>query len=113
VRASLDSAKQDGWAVSVETFLASVRPLMNPQAMQGFPLRARYALRVVRAELSGQLHGEVISTGESEDRFLLKAAGRKQVMDFHLVQTAEKHSLRLVTFDGGTLATWPTIAVPV
>lgn len=103
-RAWLDAAKPDGWSVSVETFLAAVRLFMNPQVMKGSPLRVREALRIVRYELST---GGIVMGGEPQDRYLTKAAGHRQVMDFYLVQVAEAHSLKLATFDGGTRQAWP------
>lgn len=100
----LDAAKVDGWAVSAETFLAAVRLFMNPQVMKGSPLRVREALRLVRYELST---GSILIGDEPQDRYLTKAVGHRQVMDFYLVQIAVTHSLKLATFDGGTRHAWP------
>ncbi len=97
-----DSIKADGWGISIETFLAAVRLLMNPKVMQGCELSATEALMVVRAEFSGKLAGKVVSGGEPEDAFIKKASGHKQVMDFYLVQTAANLGLHLATRDQGT-----------
>ena len=104
----LESIKDDGWGVSVETYLASVRLLMNAQVMKGHALRAADALKAVRAEFTGARAGTIVVGGTPDENFLSKAEGHKQVLDFYLVQTAAMHKVRLATRDGGTLAAWPT-----
>ncbi|AHF90234.1 DNA-binding protein [Opitutaceae bacterium TAV5] len=112
-RAWLDGIKAEGWGVSVETFLAAVRLLMNPKVMQNCELPAAEALRVIRAEFTGKQAGRIVSGGEPEDAFLKKATGHKQVMDFYLVQTAMNHGARLATRDRGTLSAWNKVAFRV
>ena len=112
-RAWLEKNRGDGWGVTVETFLACVRLLMNPSVMKGYELNAKDALRVVRAEFRGATAGEIVNGGIPEDGFLLKAKGHRQIMDFYLVQTAASHGAKLVTLDGGTLAAWPGIATGI
>lgn len=109
----LESIRSEGWGVTVETFLAAVRLLMNPIVMHGHAISATKALRIVRAELSGGQPGRIVPGPDPEDRFLAKANGHKQVMDFYLVQIAAAHEARLATFDRGTLAAWPRETYPV
>ena len=106
----LDSSRREGWGVTVETFLACVRLLMNPAVMQGYHLPVREALRAVRAEFRGARAGAIVFGGIPVDGFLTKATGHKQVMDFYLVQAATVNGAKLATFDGGMLAAWPGIA---
>lgn len=103
----LESIKEDGWGVAAETYLASVRLLMNSQVMKGHGLRTNDALRVVRAEFTGPRAGKIVFGGPPDDAFLKKAEGHKQVMDFYLVQTAAKHEVVLATRDNGILIAWP------
>jgi predicted nucleic acid-binding protein len=103
----LESVKGEGWGVAVETYLAAVRLLMNGQVMQGHPLGAADALKAVGAEFTGPRAGQVVMGGPPDDRFLSKAKGHKQVMDFYLVQTAAIHRVPLATRNGGTRAAWP------
>lgn len=103
----LESIKADGWGVSVETYLAGVRLLMNGQVMQGHALGTTDALKAVRAEFMGSRAGKIVAGGPPEESFLRKAEGHKQVMDFYQVQTAALHHVPLATRDGGTLAAWP------
>ena len=103
----LESIKDDGWGVAIETYLAGVRLLMNTQVMKGHALRTGDALKAVRAEFTGPRAGKIVSGGFPDESFLRRAEGHKQVMDFYLVQTAAVHKVPLATRDGGTLAAWP------
>lgn len=109
----LESIKGDGWGAAVETYLASVRLLMNQQVMKGHALRTSDALKAVRAEFTGPRGGKIMNGGVPDDSFLRKAEGHKQIMDFYLVQTAAAHGMRLATRDQGTLAAWPQHATNV
>lgn len=106
-RSWLDAAKPEGWGVTIETFLSTIRLSMNPQVMQHHELGVRQATRAVRTELAGPFPGAVVSAGMPDDAFLLRATGHRQVMDFYLVQSAASCGAKLATFDRGTLAAWP------
>ena len=103
----LESIKSEGWGGGIETYLASVRLLMNAQVMNGNALRAADALKAVRSEFTGPRAGKIVSGGPPDDSYLRRANGQKQVMDFYLVQTAIVHKASLATRDGGTLSAWP------
>jgi len=103
----LESVKKDGWGVAIETYLASVRLLMNNGVMKGHALSAADALKAVRAEFTGARSGEIVNGGSPDDSFLERAQGHKQIMDFYLVQTAAVCNAKLATRDAGTLAAWP------
>jgi len=47
-RAWLDAKKPDGWGATVETYLGTIRLLMNPNAMQGASLKAADAIKIAR-----------------------------------------------------------------
>jgi predicted nucleic acid-binding protein len=103
----LESVKADGWGVAVETYLASVRLLMNVQVMKGHALGAVDALRAVRAEFTGAQAGQIVAGGNPDDAFLRQAQRHRQIMDFYLVQIAASQRATLATRDRGTLAAWP------
>ena len=102
----LDKAKEEGWGVPVEAFLGTIRLLMNEKVMLGSPLDASEAVEVVRVELAGRHKGGILH-GEPDDKFLLRAQGHRQIMDFHLVGIAAAHKARLATLDRGLAREWP------
>lgn len=111
-RAWLDAAKPGGWGVAVETYLATVRLLMNPAVMRAATLTASQALDTVEAELGGRHPGQVVISPQRPERvFLEKASGHRQIMDFWLVQIARDCGAKLATGDAGTLASWPALTV--
>ena len=107
----LNTAKPDGWGVTVETYLGAIRLLMNPKAMNGTPVKAPDAVKVARSELAAPHPGKIIIGGEPDDALLKTARGHKQVMDFYLVQVARDMGAKLATRDAGLLAAFPKIAV--
>lgn len=108
-RAWLVTAKPQGWGIATETYLATVRLLMNPAVMKHLVLTATQALDVVDAELAGPHPGRIVLAREVPDRTLLATArGHRQIMDFWLVQLARQEGAKLVTHDAGTLANWPS-----
>lgn len=113
-RAWLDAAKPGGWGVAAETYLATVRLLMNPAVLRAGALTAKQALDIVEAELRGRHPGRVVISPHQPDRAVLEqAVGHRQVMDFWLVQIARDCGAKLATSDAGTLAHWPTLTVKV
>lgn len=111
-RAWLDAAKPGGWGVAVETYLATVRLLMNPAVLHAGALAAKQALDAVEAELSGRHPGRVVICAQKPERAILeKATGHRQIMDFWLVQIARDCGAKLATADTGTLANWPALTV--
>ncbi|HRI81745.1 MAG TPA: VapC toxin family PIN domain ribonuclease [Opitutaceae bacterium] len=111
----LDAVKPDGWGVAAETYLAAVRLLMNPTAMQFGHLTAAQALQAVDMELAGPQHpGQVILSRTRPDQTLLKQAkGHRQVMDFWLIQIARENGCLLATNDAGLVAAWPKLAMRI
>ncbi len=107
-RAWLDKAKQQGWGIAVETYLATVRLLMNPTAMKDKVMDAGAAIAAVDLELAGKHPGRIVFAKTKPNRTILtKAQGHRQIMDFWLVQIAREAGCKLVTNDGGTLGNWP------
>jgi len=110
-RAWLNGAKQDGWAVTVETFLGVVRKLMNPATMFGNPMKASTAVDIVCREMAAPHPGQIIIGGSPDKPLLKTAQGHRQIMDFYLAQVARDAGLKLATRDKGLLAAFPKIAV--
>ncbi|EIQ01928.1 putative nucleic acid-binding protein [Opitutaceae bacterium TAV1] len=106
-RAWLDKVKGDGWGVAAESFVSTARLLMNRTVMKGFPLKAPEALRLLRSEMAGLHPGRIITDVSPSDRFLERAQGHKQMMDFFLVNVAVESGAKFATRDGGILAEWP------
>jgi predicted nucleic acid-binding protein len=110
MRTWLDKAKPAGWGITVETFLGTIRTLMNPVIMRNNPLKSRDAVGITRREVSGQHPGQIIG-GKPDDKLLEKARGHKQIMDIYLAQVARDNGANLVTLDNGILSAFPKIAV--
>jgi predicted nucleic acid-binding protein len=107
-RVWLDTAKPAGWAIAIDTYLATVRLLMNKAVMLQYAHTAATAIAAIERELSGSHPGRVIHAAARPDPAILgRAIGHKQVMDFWLVQLARQERCKLATLDAGTLANWP------
>jgi predicted nucleic acid-binding protein len=110
-RSWLDQHKSDGWGLSVETILASMRLMLNPAVMSGRPLQAEQVWSVVDTELKGPHPGSILFAKNRPRRDLFsKAQGHRQIMDIWLVQLAREHHVRLATCDAGLFADWPDTA---
>lgn len=110
----LDAAKPDGWGVAAETYLATVRLLMNPLVMKSGHLTAAQAVQAVDMELTGPYPGHVIMAHSRPDQTMLKQAkGHRQIMDFWLIQIARENNCVLATNDSGLATTWPELAVRI
>lgn len=110
----LDSHKARGWGIAAETYLASMRLLMNPAVMGTGVLSAFDSLAAIEMELSGAHPGKVLlAINKPDPAFLKEAAGHRQIMDIWLVQIARDHRCKLATRDGGILANWPADTVAV
>jgi predicted nucleic acid-binding protein len=110
----LDSHKDAGWGIAAETFLATMRLLMNPTIMGSGALSAPDTIAAIETELSGKHPGKVVLATHKPDTSLFqKAVGHRQIMEIWLLQIAREHHCKLATRDGGTLANWPadTIAI--
>jgi predicted nucleic acid-binding protein len=106
----LDRAKSTGWGVAAETYLATVRLLMNPVVMKSGHLSATRAIEAVETELAGRHPGRVVLAKQRPAQVMLKkATGHKQVMDFWLAQIAQEQGCKLATNDSGLAATWPEL----
>lgn len=102
--------KPDGWGIAAETYLATVRLLMNPQVLRSGRLCARQAIEAVEAELAGEHRGRILLARRAPNpRFLVRATGHRQVMDFWLVQIAADYGCKLATNDAALAASWPEI----
>ncbi|EIQ00595.1 hypothetical protein OpiT1DRAFT_05143 [Opitutaceae bacterium TAV1] len=113
-RAWLDAAKSSGWGIAVETYLATVRMLMNPVIMGSGVCDAARAIDAIETELSGKHPGRIVYASEKPNRAMLaKAQGHKQVMDIWLVQIARQEGCKLATNDAGTLVNWAADTVSI
>jgi len=111
-RAWLNKAKVAGWGIAIETYLCAVRLLMNPAVIGANVQTAADAIAAVEQELSGPHPGRVVFAAAKPDPVVVgRATGHKQVMDYWLVQLARQEGCKLATFDTGTLANWPAIAI--
>jgi len=107
-RSWLDANKPNGWAIAMETYLASLRLLMNPTILGRGILNGKLARRVVETELAGAHRGEILIGCERPRADLFdRVTGHRQVMDFWLIQTAQAHGYTLVTRDKALHRTWP------
>lgn len=107
-RAWLDTNKPMGWAIAMETYLASLRLLMNPTILGRGILNGKLARCVVETELDGPYPGEILIGSERPGADLFdRVTGHRQVMDFWLIQTARSHGYTLVTRDKALNRTWP------
>jgi predicted nucleic acid-binding protein len=110
----LDKAKPEGWGIASETYLAAMRLFMNSRVMGAATLDATSALDVVDAELGGKYPGKILLAKTLPERALLESiSGHGQIMDVWLVQIARDHKAKLATFDGGTLANWPSLSTRI
>lgn len=104
----LDQNKQEGWAIAMETYLATMRLLMNPAILGKHIFNGKLALQVVETELAGKYPGHVLlAKGRPDPGIFNLAVGHRQLMDFWLVQTARDHGYALVTRDQALHRTWP------
>ena len=114
LRAWFDANKPQGWGISAETYLSTMRLLMNPSAMGGHPRGIGQAIDAIDAALSGEHPGRLVFATQKPNRaFFAKAQGHKQVMDIWQVQIARQEHCKLVTSDAGILADWPDDTVKV
>ncbi|MBM3851790.1 MAG: VapC toxin family PIN domain ribonuclease [Verrucomicrobia bacterium] len=110
----LDKVKPAGWGIAAETYLATVRLLMNPKVMGSGALSAPVALAAVETELSGSHPGLVVVAPKRPARSLLeRATGHRQIMDTWLVQIARDTGGKLATHDTGLLSQWPEQTIRV
>ncbi len=92
------------WATTPLTEAGYVRLLTNPQVV-GFAVsvpQALEGLRGLRTEPGFRFLADDTSLAEAVID-LGPLAGTKQVSDFHLINLAAQHGMRLATFDGSLL----------
>jgi toxin-antitoxin system PIN domain toxin len=92
------------WATTPLTEAGYVRLLTNPQVV-GFAVsvpQALEGLRDLRTEPGFRFLADDTSLAEAV-LDLGPLAGTKQVSDFHLINLAAQHGMRLATFDGSLL----------
>ena len=113
-RAWFDENRRQGWGIAVETYLSTVRLLMNPATMGGKARSVEQAFDAIEAALAGAHPGRIIFAAQKPNRALFAGAqGHKQVMDIWLVQLAKQERCKLVTMDAGILAGWPEDTVGI
>ena len=111
-RAFLNRIKPSGWGIAIETYLAAIRLLMNPNVTKTNVRTVTDAFLAIEMELSGPHPGQIIFAAAKPDPAVIgRATGHKQVMDYWLVQLARQENCKLATFDQGTLKNWPAIAL--
>jgi len=113
-RAWFDKNKHQGWGISAETYLGTMRLLMNPAVMGSNILSIVQAIDAIDDTLGGEHPGRLIFASQKPNRALFaKAQGHKQVMDIWQVQMARQENYKLATSDAGTLSDWPDDTVKV
>ena len=113
-RAWLDKNRQQGWGITAETYLGTMRLLMNPAFMGSKTRDVTQAIDIVETALGGEHPGRIIFATQKPSRALFaKAQGHKQVMDIWQVQLAKQEHCKLATSDTGILADWPDDTVRV
>jgi len=106
--------KLQGWGISMETYLDTMRLLMNPVVMGSNIFNIVQAIDAIEAILGGEHQGRIVFATQKPNRSLFaKAQGHKQVMDIWQVQIARRENCKLATSDTGTLADWPDDTVKV
>lgn len=105
----LSGARSEGWGVPPETFLGTIRLLMNPTVMAGCPLKINAILEMLYGEISPANGGHLLAGIKPSGAFLKKIQGHRQVTDFYLVNTAFEYEAVLVTTDAGLHAEWPKL----
>ena len=114
IRTWFDANESQGWGISVETYLSTMRLLMNPSVMGGNIFSIVQAIDAIDAALGGEHSGRIFFATQKPSRALFaKAQGHKQVMDIWQVQIAKQEHCKLATNDAGTLADWPDDTVKV
>jgi len=104
----LDQNKRQGWGIAMETYLATMRLLMNPTILGKHILNGKLAREVVETELAGTYPGQVLQAKDRPDPAIFDlAVGHRQLMDFWLIQMGRDHGYTLVTRDQALQRTWP------
>jgi len=113
-RSWLDKNRQQGWGITAETYLGTMRLLMNPAFMGGNTRNIAQAIDAIESALVDEHPGRIVFATQKPSRVLFaKAQGHKQVMDIWQVQLARQERCKLATSDTGILADWPDDTVRV